>query len=111
MSLPLETTPHEVRARLAAGEKIVLIDVREPWEHETARIDGSELIPMNTIPQRLQDVEAKSDEGVIVFYCHHGMRSLNVANWVRGQGVEACQSMSGGIDAWSLYIDSGVPRY
>lgn len=111
MSQPMEISPADVRARLDAGEKLFLIDVRQPEEYQAARIEGSELIPMNTVPAALQDLEAKEDQGLLVVYCHHGMRSLNVVNWLRGQGVANCRSMAGGIDRWSLEIDPAVPRY
>lgn len=111
MSQPLEISPAEVRSRLESGEKLFLIDVRQPEEYQAARIEGSELIPMNTVPAALQELEAKEDQGMLVVYCHHGMRSLNVVNWLRGQGVENCRSMAGGIDLWSVEIDPSVPRY
>jgi rhodanese-related sulfurtransferase len=106
-----EITPAEVKSRLDAGEKLHLIDVREPNEFAIARIDGSELIPMRQVPGELQTLEARSDEAPLIVFCHHGVRSLNVVNWLRQQGVESCQSMAGGIDAWSLAIDPSVPRY
>jgi len=111
VDLPLETTAKDVKARLEAGETLQLIDVREPFEHQIASIAGSELIPMNTVPAALQQIEKKSDGGVLIVFCHHGMRSLSVVNWLRQQGVTDCQSMSGGIDRWSTDIDSAVPRY
>jgi rhodanese-related sulfurtransferase len=107
----LEINVLDVKKKLDAGEAVVLLDCREPFEHDLCRIAGAELIPMNTIPQRLSDVERLSDKGGIVVYCHHGMRSLNVANWLRQQGVENVRSMTGGIDAWSLQVDRMVPRY
>jgi rhodanese-related sulfurtransferase len=107
----METTPAEVKQRLASGESICLIDVRQPEEHKIASIAGAELIPMNTVPAAIQDLEAKADEAALIVFCHHGMRSLNVVNWLRGQGITACQSMSGGIDQWSIDIDPSVPRY
>ncbi len=109
--LPLEITPQDVKRRLDAGEKLHLIDVREPQEYALARIEGSELIPMRSVPAALQNIEARADDGAVIVCCHHGVRSLNVVNWLREQGVEACQSMAGGIDAWSLTIDPAVPRY
>ncbi|MEP6535793.1 MAG: rhodanese-like domain-containing protein [Bryobacteraceae bacterium] len=111
MDLPLETTVADVKARLAGGESLQLIDVREPFEHQIASIAGSELIPMNTVPVSLQQIEKKSDDGTLIVFCHHGMRSLSVVNWLRQQGVSNCQSMSGGIDRWSTQIDPSVPRY
>lgn len=111
MQLALETTANDVKRRLDAGEVLQLIDVREPFEHQIARIANSELIPMNTIPAALQQIEQKSDGGVLIVFCHHGMRSLSVVNWLRQQGVTDCQSMSGGIERWSTDVDSSVPRY
>jgi len=111
MPLPLEVTPQEVKRCLDAGAKIHLIDVREPQEFALARIEGGELIPMRSVPAELQSLEAKADDGALIVYCHHGVRSLNVVHWLREQGLEACQSMSGGIDEWSLAIDPSVPRY
>jgi rhodanese-related sulfurtransferase len=107
----MEVTPGEVKRRLDAGEQLVLIDVREPVEHQICRIEGAQLIPMNSVPAALQQLDAKADTGTLVVFCHHGMRSLSVVNWLRQQGVEACQSMAGGIHQWSLEIDPKVPTY
>ena len=110
--LPLEVSAPEVKARLDAGEKLRLLDCREPHEWQLCRIDGATLIPMNTIPANLQLVESLAEEdATVVVYCHHGVRSMNVAHWLRQQGVERVQSMAGGIDHWSLAVDSTVPRY
>jgi rhodanese-related sulfurtransferase len=110
-ALPLEITPQEIQRRLQAGEKLALIDVREPGEFQLTRIAGAELIPMRSVPAELSRLDAQADETPLIVFCHHGVRSLNVVNWLRGQGVEACQSMAGGIDRWSLQIDPAVPRY
>src|SRR4051794_18693597 len=107
--IPLEITPGEVKERLERGEKLRLVDVREPHEFQQARIEGSELIPMRTVPQALASLQG--EEAAVVVFCHHGMRSLQVVNWLREQGIEACSSMAGGIDRWSREIDPGVPRY
>lgn len=111
--MTLEISPSELKSKLSLGaeSKIALIDCREPWEHTTASIPDSELIPMNTIPQRLQHIEDLAEDATIVVYCHHGMRSLMVINWLREQGVSGCLSLAGGIDRWSIEIDSTVPRY
>ena len=111
MSAPLEVDPLEVKRRIDAGDKLHLIDVREPHEFAQAKIKGATLIPMRSVPGELQDLEARADEGTLIVYCHHGVRSLNVVRWLREQGVNACQSMGGGIDAWSLRVDPSVPRY
>ncbi|MGA3023692.1 MAG: rhodanese-like domain-containing protein [Bryobacteraceae bacterium] len=109
--LPLEIAPREVRQRMDAGEPIRLIDVREPAEYALTRIEGAELIPMGTVPSRLQHLDAAADETTLIVFCHHGVRSLNVTYWLREQGVAACQSMTGGIDRWSEEVDRSVPRY
>ena len=105
----MEITPQEVQRRLSAGETLRLIDVREPFEFQQARIEGAELIPMRTIPKALALFE--EEENPIVVVCHHGMRSLQVVGWLREQGVENCTSMAGGIDRWSIEVDPNVPRY
>jgi rhodanese-related sulfurtransferase len=69
------------------------------------------LIPLRTVPAQLQRLEALADERTLIVYCHHGVRSLNVVNWLREQGISNCQSMAGGTDRWSLEIDPSVPRY
>lgn len=108
-SYPMEVSPAEVSARLAAGESLRLIDVREPGEHAVCRIDGARLIPMGSIPLHLQELDDDGDPLIII--CHHGVRSLHVVNWLRQKGVENCSSMAGGIDLWSVMVDAGVPRY
>jgi rhodanese-related sulfurtransferase len=109
--LAFEVMPAEVRRRMDAGEKLHLIDVREPEEYAIAHIEGSELIPMKTVPIQLQSLDEKAEDAILIVFCHHGMRSANVVNWLRGQGVSNAQSMAGGIDLWSVEIDSSVPRY
>jgi rhodanese-related sulfurtransferase len=109
--MDFEIAPADVKRKLDAGEKLHLIDVREPNEFALAHIEGSELIPMRQVPAELQTLEARADEAPLIVFCHHGVRSLNVVNWLRQQGLDACQSMAGGIDAWSLIIDPSVPRY
>jgi rhodanese-related sulfurtransferase len=109
--LPIEIGPEDVQRRIDAGESLVLIDVHEPEEFAITRIDGATLIPMREIPASLQQLEAKAGEATLIVFCHHGVRSLNVAHWLREQGVAACQSMSGGIDAWSALVDPAVTRY
>jgi rhodanese-related sulfurtransferase len=111
MSLALEISCVEVKRRLDAGEKLHLIDVREPQEHAIARIEGADLIPMRSVPGELQTLEARADTAPLIVFCHHGVRSLNVVNWLRQQGLDECQSMTGGIDDWSLVVDAAVPRY
>ena len=85
------------------------LDVREPWEYATARIGGSVLMPMGDVPARAHQ-ELDPEERIVVL-CHHGMRSMNVAVWLRNQGFENAQSLRGGIDAWAAEVDPSVGRY
>lgn len=108
--LELEVTARDVAARLKSGEAgLILLDVREPWEYQTAQIAGSKLVPMAEIPSRV--FQELDPEAHIVTVCHSGVRSLNVAVWMRNQGFENVQSLSGGIDSWSREIDPAIPRY
>lgn len=104
----LEITPAEAKQRLDRGEKLLLVDVREPWEFEICHIEGAKLIPMGSIPANLQALDTEDD---VICYCHHGMRSLDVTVWLRGQGVESVKSLAGGIERWSTEIDPQMPRY
>ncbi len=106
--MDFEITPEEVKTQLEGAGRPLLLDVREPWEFETARIEGSKNIPMGDVPMRVQELDP--DEHIIVV-CHHGVRSQNVTNWLRQQGFENVQSMRGGIDRWSRTVDSKVPVY
>jgi len=104
-----EIAPEQVRELTRRGEPFTLLDVREPWEFEVARIEGARLIPMGDVPGRAHQ-ELDPDEHIVV-YCHRGVRSMNVTAWLRQQGFEKVQSMAGGIDAWSRRIDPKVPVY
>jgi rhodanese-related sulfurtransferase len=104
----LQILPSEVKQRLDSGENLLLVDVREPWEFEICRIEGAKLIPMGSVPANLQSLDTDED---VICYCHHGVRSMDVAVWLRGQGVEHAKSLAGGIDRWSAEIDPCVPRY
>jgi rhodanese-related sulfurtransferase len=108
--LEFEITPTDLSAKLAAGKPadLVLLDVREPWEYATANIDGSTPIPMGEIPSRFQELDSDAH---FITICHAGVRSMNVAVWLRDHGIEKVQSLRGGIDAWSREIDPNVPRY
>jgi rhodanese-related sulfurtransferase len=96
-------------ADLLKDNKARLIDVREPWEFSTAKIEGSVLMPMGDVPARAHQ---ELDPGQrLVILCHHGQRSLNVAAWLRNQGFEQAQSLRGGIEAWAAQVDPSVGRY
>ncbi|MBL8878870.1 MAG: hypothetical protein JNG88_07100 [Phycisphaerales bacterium] len=101
----LEISPQEVHRRLA---DLVLLDCREPDEVAICRIDGARHVPMGEIPARLSELDRGAE---VVVYCHHGVRSLHVVQFLLKQGFTRARSMSGGIDAWSIEIDPRVPRY
>lgn len=104
-----EITAEEVKAKLDAGDQFTLLDVRESWEFEAARMDRAKLMPMGDVPSRAHQELDPEDHIVVV--CHHGVRSMNVTAWLRQQGFEKVQSMRGGIDAWSRSVDRKVPVY
>jgi rhodanese-related sulfurtransferase len=108
--LPLETDCRELKARLDGGEDLLLLDCREPDEYQLVRIAGSTLIPMSELLARASELEPHRERPLVV-HCHHGGRSLQVAGWLRQQGFARAQSLSGGIDRWSLEIDPTLPRY
>jgi rhodanese-related sulfurtransferase len=109
-ALPLEIDVKSVQELRASGEPFLLLDVREPAEFATAKIDGAQLMPMQQVPTRLAELETYRDQRIVV-QCHHGGRSLRVTHFLRAQGFEQAQNLAGGIDAWSLEIDPSVPRY
>ncbi len=111
MSKSLEIEPHEAQVQLSDRVSAVLVDVREPEEFALARIDGAQLVPMQSIPAELQRLEGIADESALLLLCHHGVRSLQVAVWLREHGIENCFSVAGGIDRWSREIDHTIPRY
>ena len=104
----LQIDPREVKRRIDVGEALLLVDVREPWEHDLCRLPGAKLVPLGTVPSSLALFE-QADE--VVIYCHHGRRSLDAVAWLRQQGVEGARSMAGGIERWSCEVDPNVPRY
>ncbi|MER3422391.1 MAG: rhodanese [Nitrospiraceae bacterium] len=101
-------TPRELKERLDKGDKLFLLDVREPDEHSMAKIQGSVLIPLGTLPNSLNKLDRSAE---IVAYCHHGMRSADAVGFLLQQGFTNVKNLVGGIDAWSVQIDSSVPRY
>ena len=100
----------DLAAKIAANEPVFLIDVRQSWEHETAALPNSLLVPLNELVGRMDEVRPPQD-ALVVVYCHHGIRSLSGAALLESAGFKNVASLSGGIDAWSLQIDPSVPRY
>jgi rhodanese-related sulfurtransferase len=106
----LEIPCEELKRILDAKEPISLIDCRQPGEHAICRIEGAVLIPLPEFPEYFGDVEVEPDRRVVI-YCHHGVRSLNAAAYLRQLGFKGAVSLAGGIDLWSQRVDPGVPRY
>ena len=109
-SLPIEIDVQSVKALIDEQSDFLLIDCREPDEHEFCRIESAKLIPMNQTPSRVEEFESHRDSQIVV-YCHHGSRSMQVVQWLRSQGFDGAQNMTGGIEFWSQLVDSEVPRY
>ena len=108
-------TPDELKMRLERGDPITVLDVREDDERNYSVIPlpgtARDLhIPMGEVVARLDDVRAAAGADLVV-YCHHGVRSMTVANWLARQGVPGVHNLTGGIDAWSVRVDPRVPRY
>jgi len=103
-------TAGELAAWLAdeRRDKPVLLDVREPWEFDKARIEGSTLIPMRELPSRIGQIDEDKE---VVAICHHGGRSMQVAMFLEKHGFKRVHNLEGGIDAWSRTVDPAVPLY
>ena len=100
----------DLAQKLADGEPLYLLDVRQPWEHETAALPGSVLVPLDELTQRGDEIEPP-EGATIVAYCHHGVRSLSAAVLLERMGHASVVSLRGGIDAWSREVDPAVKRY
>jgi sulfur-carrier protein adenylyltransferase/sulfurtransferase len=103
-----DITPGELAARLARGDALFILDVREPWEYDLACVPNSTLVPLSTLPTAINRLNR---ELTYVVLCHHGMRSDMAANWMRTHDFPHVLNLTGGIDAWSNDVDPSVPRY
>jgi len=99
---------HELKRKMDGREPFELIDVREPFEYEIARIDGAKLIPLREIGERLDEIQR---EQPIVVHCHSGQRSAQAVRLLQQRGFNNVCNLEGGIDAWSDHIDPSVPKY
>lgn len=102
-----EITPRELKDLLAGPNPPTLIDVREEGEAAICSIDGSTLMPMNTLPQRVAEIP---QDRPVALYCHHGMRSWMAGQWLARNGYDAL-SLAGGIDRWAAEMDPEMNRY
>lgn len=109
-NVPLEIDCKTVKAQLDAACDFLLLDCREAEEYEAVHIADAKLLPMTELMARVDELAPYRDKEIVV-HCHHGGRSLRVANWLRQQGFTRVQSMAGGIDEWAAEIDTSLPRY
>lgn len=102
--------PKELQAWLHDPQrpKPYLLDVREEWEFERCRIEGSVLIPMRQIAARLNELEPERE---IVVICHHGVRSFHTARFLEHNGLSNVINLTGGVDAWAKEADPTMPTY
>ena len=101
-------TVRDLKDRLDKGDTLFLLDVREPHEYSLAKIEGSVLIPLGTLPNSLDQLDKENE---IIAYCHRGMRSADAVGFLLQQGFANVKNLIGGIEAWSVEIDPSVPRY
>ena len=101
-------TVRELKDRMDKGDKVFLLDVREPHEYSIAKIEGSVLIPLGELPTSLEKLDQETE---IVALCKMGMRSADAVMFLLQQGFTNVKNLVGGIDAWSVEIDQSVPRY
>lgn len=103
-----QISPLALKQKLADGENILVLDVREPMEYQTAKIEGSILIPLGELAGRVNELDPNQE---IITLCHHGMRSQAGLGILVSQGFSAVKNLSGGIDAYSQVADPSIPRY
>ena len=103
-----EVNATDLARELKENSELVLIDVREPLEWEICHIDGTTLIPLGQLPERLNELDGHKE---IVTHCHRGVRSMQALEILKAAGFSKVRSLAGGIDAWSTDVDPSVPRY
>jgi len=103
-----EIRSRDLKARLDKGEQLVLLDVREPEEVAIVQLPGAVHIPMGEVPGRLHELDPDKE---MIVYCHHGVRSLRVAQFLAQRDFTKVVNLTGGIDAWAIEVESGMARY
>ncbi len=103
----MELTVFELRDLIAANAGVTIVDVREPWEYEIGHIAGSLLVPLGTLAARMGELDPSRE---IITVCHTGQRSLHAARFLHRNGLRS-RSLRGGVEAWAVDIDQGMPRY
>jgi adenylyltransferase/sulfurtransferase len=103
-----EITPQALKARLDRNEPPLLLDVRQDWETRLCRLPNAVHIPIEEIELRVEELGRDDD---IVVYCHQGVRSAAVAEYLRSLGFAKVQNLAGGLDSWARTVDPGMRRY
>ncbi len=103
-----DISPRELADRMTRRDDLLVVDVREPGEYAIARIPGAMLVPLQTLPARMAELDSSRE---IVLHCHHGVRSLQALKLLEQSGYRKLRNLRGGIDAWSREVDPAVPRY
>jgi adenylyltransferase/sulfurtransferase len=103
-----EITPEELKARMDNGDDIFILDVREPHEYDIARIEGSTLIPLGEVAQRVDELDSTAD---IIVHCKMGGRSAKAQGILKEMGFSRVTNLTGGILRWSEDVDPDVPQY
>ncbi len=103
-----EITPQELKRRIDAREAPILVDVRDDWETRLCRLENALHIPMTEIEFRAEELDPNDE---IVVYCHQGVRSAAVAEYLRGLGFSRVRNLAGGLDAWAREVDPAMRRY
>ncbi len=100
--------PTALKARMDKPNPPILLDVRERWEYDRAKLPDATLIPLAQLEEKVDTLDPKAE---YVVYCHHGGRSESAVQLLRSKGFEKVANLEGGIDAWSLEVDATVARY
>ena len=103
-----EISPIDLAARLARGDALTILDVREQWEYEIVHLEGSVLLPLSELTHGSASLDKDAE---YIALCHHGMRSEMAASWLRNQGFTRVINLDGGIDAYSVEVDPSLARY
>ena len=103
-----EISPQELKARLDGNDRPVLLDVREDWETKLCRLPNAIHIPIEEIEFRVEELDRDSE---IVVYCHQGVRSAAVAEFLRQRGFPNVNNLAGGLDSWARTVDPTMRRY
>lgn len=105
-----QIAPQNLQALLHDRPDVVLLDVREPWEHDLAALKGSILISLSTLAVQVED-EIPDKGTPVVVYCHHGIRSLQGCGLLDSLGYTEVINLAGGIDRYSREVDPSIPVY